>query len=93
MKAISAPRTEVDAAHRAERGLGPFATLGPPDLPSRPYLPKGAKGAGFGGQLAPTSSRRPNSVRGAPACIAPCASARPRRYSASAFASARISPA
>ena len=44
MKAISAPRIGVDAADRAERGLGPFATLGPPDLPSRPYLPKGAKG-------------------------------------------------
>ncbi len=27
MKAISAPRTGLDAADRAERGLGPFATL------------------------------------------------------------------
>src|SRR5262245_19176519 len=44
MKAISAPRTGIDAADRAERGVGPFATLGPPDLPSPPYLPQGGEG-------------------------------------------------
>jgi hypothetical protein len=44
MKTISAPRTGVDAADRAERGLGPFATLGRPIYPRHPYLPKGAKG-------------------------------------------------
>jgi hypothetical protein len=53
MKAISAPRTGVDAADRAERGSGPFATLGPPDLPS-PSLP--AQG-GEGGRV-----RWPNAV-------------------------------
>ena len=44
MKAISAPPTGVDAADRAERGLGPFGTLGCPIYPRHPYLPKGAKG-------------------------------------------------
>ena len=44
MKAISAPRTGVDAADRAERGLDPFATLGRPIFLRHPYLPKGAKG-------------------------------------------------
>src|SRR6266550_7292247 len=46
MKAISAPRTGVDATDRAERGLDPFATLGCPIYPRHPYLPKGAKGGG-----------------------------------------------
>src|SRR5947209_4701983 len=45
MKAISAPPTGVDAADRAERGLGPFGTLGCPIYPRHPYLPKGAKGS------------------------------------------------
>ncbi len=53
MKAISAPRTGVDATGRAERGLGPFATLGCPIYPRHPHLPKGAKGAGV---------RRPSAV-------------------------------
>jgi hypothetical protein len=44
MKAISAPRTGVDAANRAERGLGPFATHGRPIYSRHPYLPKGSEG-------------------------------------------------
>jgi hypothetical protein len=46
MKAISAPWTGVDATDRAERGLGPFATLAVPIDARLPYLPKGAKGQG-----------------------------------------------
>src|SRR5437660_1277753 len=60
MKAISAPRTGVDATDRAERGLGPFATLGCPIFLRHSYLPKGAKGGrGCGGQLAPTAQDGP----------------------------------
>jgi hypothetical protein len=43
MKAISAPRTGVDSADRAERDLGPFATLG---CPIFLRVLKGAKGHG-----------------------------------------------
>jgi hypothetical protein len=50
MKAISAPRIGVDAADRAERGLGSVSTLRCPICLRLPYLPKGAKGAGCGGQ-------------------------------------------
>jgi hypothetical protein len=46
MKAISAPRTGVHAADRAERGLGPLRHPWVSDRPSPPYLPKGAKGGG-----------------------------------------------
>ena len=44
MKAISVPRTGVDAADRAERGLGPLATLGSPIYPRHPYRPKARRG-------------------------------------------------
>jgi hypothetical protein len=42
VSSLSSPRTGVDAADRAERGLGSFAPCGPPDLPS-PSLPSNGR--------------------------------------------------
>jgi hypothetical protein len=59
MKTISAPRSGVDAADRAERGFGPFATLAAPIYPRHPYLPKGAKGPGADAQPVSRSTDDP----------------------------------
>ena len=49
---ISVQRFDI---RMAASGRSPFATLGPPDLPSPPYLPKGAKGARHHWLRLPTS--------------------------------------
>src|SRR5258708_3476459 len=50
--------TPVRSVERQQETVVPFASLGPPDLPSPPYLPQGGEG-GRGGQLAPTAQDGP----------------------------------